>query len=84
MSGFWDPVPELGVSCNARTQDTGKSVGRPSLVHMVDLELVGRLRDFGNSWRQVVEAHPEVRSHRDSRVKLSSATIRRAVADAKA
>jgi type I restriction enzyme M protein len=42
------------------------------------------LRDFGNSWRQVVEAHPEVRSHRDSRVKLSSATIRRAVADAKA
>ncbi len=57
----------------------GKSVGRPSVVSRVDVELVARLRDDGKSWREIAEAHPPVKSASGKKVNPSVGSMRRAL-----
>lgn len=58
----------------------GKPIGRPVVVDQVDAAFVLRLRSQGNSWRQVGEAHPPVKSSSGKRVRPSVGSIRRAFA----
>lgn len=58
----------------------GKPIGRPVVVDQVDAAFVLRLRSQGNSWRQVAEAHPPVKSSSGKRVRPSVGSIRRAFA----
>lgn len=56
----------------------GKAIGRPVVVDKVDAEFVSRLRAQGNSWREIAEAHPPVKSSSGKKVKPSVESIRRA------
>ena len=59
----------------------GKVIGRPVVVDKVDAGLVVRLRAEGKSWREIVAAHPPVKSSSGKRVRPSVGSIRRAYAD---
>ena len=61
----------------------GKNVGRPVVVDRVDAELVVRLRHAGQSWREIAEAHPAVKSASGTKVRPSVGSIRRALEAAK-
>lgn len=56
----------------------GKAIGRPVVVDKVNADLVVRLRAEGKSWREIVEAHPRVKSSSGKRVRPSVGSIRRA------
>lgn len=58
----------------------GQPIGRPVVVDKVDAEFVSRLRSQGNSWREIAEAHPPVKSSSGKRVRPSMGSIRRAFA----
>ena len=60
----------------------GKAIGRPVVVDKVDAGLVARLRAEGQSWREIAEAHPTVKSARGKRVRPSIGSIRRAYTEA--
>jgi len=66
---------KLGME-KARAQ--GKSVGRPSVADKVDAALVVRLRTQGASWREIAEAHPQVKSSSGRKVRPSVGSVRRA------
>jgi hypothetical protein len=60
----------------------GKPIGRPLVVDKVGAEFVLRLRSRGNSWRQIAEAHPPVKSSSGKKVRPSVESIRRAFTEA--
>jgi hypothetical protein len=60
----------------------GKSISRPNVVDRVDAELVVQLRAEGKSWREIVEAHPPVKSSSGKQVRPSVGSIRRAYSTA--
>ncbi len=63
-----------------KARDKGKAIGRPVVVDKVDAEFVSRLRSQGNSWRQIAEVHPPVKSASGKKVRPSVGSIRRAFA----
>ena len=62
----------------AKARAKGKAIGRPVVVDKVDADLVVQLRNAGKSWREIAEAHPQVRSRSGRRLRPSVGSIRKA------
>jgi len=58
-----------------------RTIGRPTVADKVDMDLVMLLRAEGNSWREIAEAHPLVKSASGRKVRPSVGSIRLCKAD---
>ncbi len=61
-----------------KARGQGRSVGRPSVTDTLDVDLVANLRDQGYSWKQISEAHPQVKLSSGRKIRPSPSSIKRA------